>query len=477
MGRQPNGSSNIYQGADGSWHTYITVGRKQDGRLDRRHIRRKTAGEVAKAAEELRERMARGNGVVAKTETVGQWLAHWLEHVVEPRLVYSTTAQYRSIVQIHLIPNLGRWKLDGSRGRIEPEHVEAMYARMRRAGLAPSYVLAAHTILRKALKDAMRRGRTGRNVCDMIDRPRGRRAKVDAHTLAEVEAILAAAMEAEEPARWLIGMLLGPRQGEALGLRWHRVHLDSDEPWMGIAKQLQRQAWRHGCDDPVACARPRCGVTRCVAGYEHGCDGCGKRLAYACPARRQVAKCVRHVRPCPKPCPPGCTKHASSCPQRHGGGLVEVDVKSAKGERDIPLPPLVVEQLRALRERQIRTAAEFGRRWDPKGYVFVGAQGQPVDPRRDHDAWEKLLQRAGVQDSRLHAARHSAATFLLATGTDSRVVQELLGHSRLTVTEGYMDVAKDLKRQAVDRIAATLMEGQLATLLGGPKAPAQRSAT
>lgn len=475
--RAPNGSSSIYEGADGRWHTYVTVGHKPDGKLDRRHIHRKTAGEVATAVQELRERMTRGNGAVAKAETVEEWLHYWLTNIVQPDLAYKTTEDYGSLVKNHFVPNLGQWKLEGTRRRLEPEHVQAMYARMRKAGISSTYVRKAHRVLRKALKDALRRGVASRNVCDLIDAPRARSRKISAHTLEEVQSLLRTAMHDRDAARWLIGLLLGPRQGEALGLRWNRVYLESEQPYLEVETQLQRHTWRHGCDDPVACALPRCKTKVCAPEYGHGCDGCGKRLAYACPARRIVRKCARHTRPCPPLCPAGCTSHASACRQRHGGGLVEVPVKSEKGEREIPLPPVVVEQLRALRERQIVAAAERGRPWDPRGLLFVNEQGRPIDPRRDHAAWEQLLQRAGVQDSRLHAARHTAATFMLGSGTDSRVVQEILGHSRISVTEGYLDVAKDLKRQAVDRIASALMDGQIATLLQGPSVPAQRSTT
>jgi integrase len=477
MGRAPNGQSSIYQGVDGKWHTYVTVGRKPDGSLDRRHIQRKTATEVAKAETDLRERMSRGNGATMKPETVADWLVHWLDNVVEPRLAYKTSEDYRSLVYNHFIPNLGEWKLDGARRRIEPEHVEAMYAKMRRAGISSSYVGKAHRVLRTALKAAVRRGRASRNVCDLIDPPRARPKKIEAHTLQEAQALLREAYGDPRAARWMIGLLLGPRQGEALGLHWHRLHLDVADPFMAVEVQLQRHKWRHGCEDPAACARRRCTARRCIPGYEHGCagDNCGKRLAYACPSRVLVTKCTRHKRACPKPCPANCSKHAAACPQRIGGGLVEVDVKSEKGERDIPLPPITVDLLIAVREEQICRAGERGRTWDPQGLVFVNAQGRPVDPRRDFQDWKGLLQRAGVADSRLHAARHTAATFLLASGTDSRVVQVILGHSRLSVTEGYMDVAADLKRQAVDRIAATLLEGQLTALLGGPTIPHQRS--
>ena len=38
MSRQANGRSTIYQGKDGYWHGRVTVGLKDDGRVDRRHV-------------------------------------------------------------------------------------------------------------------------------------------------------------------------------------------------------------------------------------------------------------------------------------------------------------------------------------------------------------------------------------------------------------------------------------------------------
>ena len=46
MGRRPNGASSVYKGKDGKWHGRVTVGTKDDGTPDRRHIERKTEAEV-----------------------------------------------------------------------------------------------------------------------------------------------------------------------------------------------------------------------------------------------------------------------------------------------------------------------------------------------------------------------------------------------------------------------------------------------
>lgn len=103
--------------------------------------------------------------------------------------------------------------------------------------------------------------------------------------------------------------------------------------------------------------------------------------------------------------------------------------------------------------------------------MFTTYEGDPINSPTDHRKWEELLARAGVKDVRLHAARHTAATLMLATGADISIVQEILRHADIRTTCLYVDVANDLKREAVERVAAALFDGQLAELLRTPTAP------
>jgi integrase len=305
-----------------------------------------------------------------------------------------------------------------------------------------------HRVLRVALKAAVRRGKASRNVCDLFDPPTARKAHIPSLSVADTQAVVAAALVDDQAPRWLIALLLGMRQGEVLGLRWHRVDLEAGK--LLVLRQAQRHTWQHGCEDPHAC---------------------GARRHRFRPCRQP---CARHQRPesCGKVCAPDCARHASICPQRWGGGIVEVDTKSDTGKQDgLPLVPVLVEMLRGWRERQIRERAELGRRWDPKGLVFTTVEGGPIDPRRDHTRWEQLLAAAGVEDHRLHAARHTAATLMVATGTDVTVVQEVLRHASVETARVYVDVASDMKRQAVERVAALLFDGALGDLLRTSTAP------
>ncbi len=46
----------------------------------------------------------------------------------------------------------------------------------------------------------------------------------------------------------------------------------------------------------------------------------------------------------------------------------------------------------------------------------------------------ELFTAAGIRQVRVHYARHTAATLLLAQGVDQRVVIEILGHSQISMT-------------------------------------------
>lgn len=123
MARNPNGASSVYEGTDGYWHGRVTVGLKDDGSLDRRHVMSKSKSVVVKKVRAL-ERLRDTGRVPATRErwTVRAWLEHWLEAVAQPSLKDSSYDAYRNAVVNHLVPELGRHRLD----RLEPEHLERL---------------------------------------------------------------------------------------------------------------------------------------------------------------------------------------------------------------------------------------------------------------------------------------------------------------------------------------------------------------
>lgn len=115
------------------------------------------------------------------------------------------------------------------------------------------------------------------------------------------------------------------------------------------------------------------------------------------------------------------------------GGTKEGTPKSETSDRVISLPAFAIDALKAQRRyvNELRLAA--GKRWQDEGYVFPSSTGHWLTSQIE-TAWKDALEQAGLPDMRFHDLRHSAATLLLAMGIPVNVVQQILGHSRASIT-------------------------------------------
>lgn len=66
--------------------------------------------------------------------------------------------------------------------------------------------------------------------------------------------------------------------------------------------------------------------------------------------------------------------------------------------------------------------------------------------------FKKLLQEAGLPHMHFHDLRHSAATILLSMGVNMKVIQELLGHSDISITLGlYSHLMPSMQQDVTDK--------------------------
>jgi integrase len=396
-GRKSAGEGTVYQDEAGRWHAYVSMGLKDNGQRDRRHVSGVTRAVVVARKKELeRKRDAQATTLTGRV-TVGGWVDYWLDNIAARKVRTSTLDRYRQIVAHQIVPKLGHHRID----RLQPEHVEVAWAELTDAGLSPATVLQCHRVLSRALKVAMQRGRVARNVCTLVDPPSVVRQEADYLSIDEARAVLAAAAGVPNSARWTVALALGLRQGEALGLPWDVFDLDAGT--MRVRQALQRHRWHHGCDDAEKCGR------------------------------------------------------AASCPKRHGGGLVFVEPKSRAGKRTVMMPDVLVTALRSHRRVQQEDRLKAGQLWEDHGLVFCQATGKPIDPRGDSRHWHALLKAAGVRATKLHNARHTAASIMLAMGVPARVVMETLGHSQITLTLGtYSHVMPQVAHDAASKVESAL---------------------
>jgi integrase len=412
MGRQQNGRSSIYRGKDGFWHGRVTVGLRDDGRADRRHVMSKTKSTVVQKVKELEKK--RDTGSVQRPGenwTVEQWLTHWVENIAAPFVRENTLAGYRVATYRHLVPGVGKHRL----AALKPEHLERLYVRMLKATTKagtptkPATVHQAHRTVRTALNEAVRRGYLPSNPARLAKAPRVDESDVEPYTVEEVQQLFEAAMHMRNSARWVIALALGLRQGEALGLQWSDV--DFEAKALVIRRSRLRPKYAHGCSPP-----------------------CGK-------------------------------KYPGYCPHRRAARSDTAETKSRAGRRVVGLPDALCQLLRQHKTQQDRERLRAGQLWTDCDWLFATETGAPTNPRTDWSEWKRLLRSAGIRDGRLHDARHTAATVLLLLGVSERTMMGVMGWSNSAMASRYAHMVDPVRQDIAKRLDGLLWS------TGGPEDP------
>lgn len=377
--RQANGRSSIYLGNDGRWHGRVSVGVRDDGRPDRRHVSAKTKSAVTAKVRHIEAgHEAASLPSAGQRWTVDAWLRHWVEDIAASSVKVNTLAGYRVAVYHHLLPGIGHHRLIS----LTPEHLEALHQRI--------------------LKTPTKTGgptRPARNPTLAARAPRIDHEEVHPFTVDQIQRIFATALQKRNGPRWVVALALGLRQGEALGLQWADV--DLDRRTLTIKRNRLRPRYRHGCNGT-----------------------CGRA-------------------------------HAGYCPQRIPDRPDTDSTKSSAGRRVVGLPaPLCL--LTDHRQPQGSERAAACNLWHEGDWVFATEAGQPINPRTDWSHWKKLLVEAGIRDSRLHDARHTAATVLVLLGVKETTIMSVMGWSNPAVTQRYAHMVSPIRDDVAAKLASLL---------------------
>jgi integrase len=144
--------------------------------------------------------------------------------------------------------------------------------------------------------------------------------------------------------------------------------------------------------------------------------------------------------------------------QRVDGRLQLLPPKTRTSRRTVPLPPPVVEALRAHRVAQGKERLAAGPRWVDSGMVFATTIGTPIEPDNLSRSWYRVRKVLDEPLPRFHDLRHTCVTLLLTEGVAPHIVQQIVGHSGIDVTMTiYAHTSLEEKRKALrllgDRLA------------------------
>ncbi len=137
-----------------------------------------------------------------------------------------------------------------------------------------------------------------------------------------------------------------------------------------------------------------------------------------------------------------------------GQSYIESETKTSRSRRGIVLAGIALDAFRQHKAQQLDAMINAGPLWQYNGYVFCSPTGTYLSPGYNALVQLKiLLEKAGLPNIRFHDLRHSAATMLLTMGVHPKVVQEMLGHSEISMTmDTYSHVLPTMQRDAIDKL-------------------------
>src|SRR5258708_11634184 len=122
--------------------------------------------------------------------------------------------------------------------------------------------------------------------------------------------------------------------------------------------------------------------------------------------------------------------------------------------RVIDLDQETIDQLRAHKHRHQADRAECGADYEDQDLVVARENGEPIHPHTFSQAFERLIEKAGVRKIRLHDLRHTHATLALKAAVPVKVISERLGHESPAFTlKEYAHVIPGMQAEAAAQVA------------------------
>lgn len=238
-GKRGNGEGTIYQRqSDGKWCASVSL---DGGR--RKVLYGKTRQEVARKLTSAMRDVQMGMPLPGDRLTLEYFLTDWLATTVKPSRSSGTYLRYEAACRLHIIPKIGRVPLT----KVGPSHIQKVQTELMAAGKSAASINLVRACLCSALTRAEKWQLVQRNVVPLTEAPRSSVEEPQPLTPEQARAFLNAAAGHEFEHLFTVMLATGLRIGEALGLQWSAVSVESKR--LQVRRQLieiPRQPRRFG---------------------------------------------------------------------------------------------------------------------------------------------------------------------------------------------------------------------------------------
>lgn len=127
--------------------------------------------------------------------------------------------------------------------------------------------------------------------------------------------------------------------------------------------------------------------------------------------------------------------------------------KTKKGVRVVPIPYHLIDKLNRHRLNQKALKLKAANLYEDNNLVFSNTFGKYLDSGNVLKKFKKILKDNDIPARKFHDLRHTYATRLFELGEEAKTVQELLGHSNISITlDTYTHVLDSLKGNAISKL-------------------------
>ncbi len=146
-------------------------------------------------------------------------------------------------------------------------------------------------------------------------------------------------------------------------------------------------------------------------------------------------------------------------------GLRIKEPKTKKGRRNVSLPAVTVEWLRAHKRQQAEERLSLGLGKSKADLVFTEVAGGIWPPDKLSRQFGNLVRGAGLCSVTFHGLRHTHITNLLKEGVHPKIASERAGHSSVAVTmDIYSHVVEGMQEEAASMVDISIrraLQGRL----------------
>jgi integrase len=219
------------------WIGIVDLGTSPEGKRRRQRVYGATEIEATRLLAKLVHDLETGRPAPDGAMRFEAFFERWLRQTIEPNArSLNTFDHYEVIVRRHLVPAFGKKRLRD----LTVDDVEQLLSAKYDAGYSDARIRRIRMVLVKGLRDAERKGLVVRNVAALTDLRRSRLREGRSLTEQEARNLLIAARGERLELAINLGLQLGLRPGEVLGLTWNDVDVSSGTLTVRQSLKLER---------------------------------------------------------------------------------------------------------------------------------------------------------------------------------------------------------------------------------------------